>query len=79
MKARRTARVAFIASLLAATPLTTTLAARAGALTGTCSTGNDSTTQAVTLAGTSSFAGDIAGEATGLLGIDGVDGYIEGI
>ena len=65
MKARRSAKVAFIASVIAATPVTTALPAFSSALTGTCSTtGSGGTSNVLTLSGSGSSDTDITGTAT---------------
>ena len=79
MKARRSAKVAFIASVLAATPVATTLSAQAGALTGTCSTGTDNTTRTITLEGSGDLNGLIKGSATDILGTTNLGVVADGI
>ena len=69
MKARRTAKVAFIASVLAATPVAGTLPVYGQALTGTCSTGTGNTSRTITLNGTgsSTLSGSVSGSTTSLV------------
>ena len=69
MKARRSAKVAFIASVLAATPVAGALPAYGQALTGTCSTGTEATNRIITLngSGSSTLSGTASGSTNSLI------------